>query len=53
MKTYKIDKNLRAFLKEVKGGQSLNLAVWATECLNARKMTFSDIEKCFVLGFEG
>ncbi len=50
--TYKLDKEIRAFLRKVKRGQSLNLAVWATKVLEARKMTFKDLEKMYNLGFD-
>ncbi len=47
-----LDRDLRAFLKEVRAGQCLALAAWAAKLLRAGAMTMADLERCFNLGFE-
>lgn len=47
-----LDKDLRAFLRECAGCQSLAISNWARRLLKAREMTLSDMERCLNLGFE-
>ncbi len=48
-----LDDALRDFLWEVRSGQSLALASWASRVLNRGLLTRYDLERCFILGFEG
>jgi hypothetical protein len=50
--TIRLDPDLRAFLKDVRACQCLALAAWAAKILRANAMTMSDLERCFVLGFQ-
>jgi hypothetical protein len=47
-----LDGDLRKFLREVRSGQCLALAAWATKILRARRMTMADLTRCVNLGFE-
>lgn len=46
-----LDKHMRSFLRTIKDGQSLNLAVWSNNLLVRGEMTMLDLEKLFRLGF--
>ena len=48
----KQDKDIKEFLKEVKGGQSLNLSVWANSILKRKnnEISMEELERCFSIG---
>ena len=48
-----LDDQLQEFLLEVRAGQSLALAVWASRVLKRGVLTMRELERCFALGFEG
>jgi hypothetical protein len=55
MDNVKQDKEIRAFLRRVRRGQSFNLAVWAGEILDRKNkmISMAELERLFGLGFEG
>ena len=48
-----LDDALHAFLGNVRSGQSLDLAAWAARVQKRGTLTMRELERCFVLGFEG
>ena len=48
-----VDDPLQEFLLEVRAGQSLALAAWASRVLKRGVLTMQELERCFALGFEG
>ena len=48
-----LDEALHAFLGSVRSGQSLDLAAWAARVQRRGTLSMRDLERCFVLGFEG
>ena len=48
-----LDDALYAFLGSVRSGQSLDLAAWAARVQKRGTLTMRELERCFVLGFEG
>ena len=52
MQTIKLDRDLRAFLRDCMNCQSPALAAWATRIMRANKMTVSDLARAINLGFE-
>jgi len=48
-----LDDQLQEFLLEVRAGQALALAAWASQVLKRGVLTMRELERCFALGFEG
>ena len=48
-----LDDALDSFLGSVRSGQSLDLAAWAARVQKRGTLSMRDLERCFVLGFEG
>ena len=48
-----LDDQIEEFLHEVRAGQSLALAAWASRVLKRGMLTMQELERCFALGFEG
>jgi hypothetical protein len=48
-----LDDQLQEFLLEVRAGQALALAAWASRVLKRGVLTMRELERCFSLGFEG
>ena len=48
-----LDDQLHEFLLDVRTGQSLALAAWASRVLKRGALTMRELERCFALGFEG
>jgi hypothetical protein len=49
--TLLLDECLIEALEEIRAGQSLNLAYWASNILEAGRISTNDLERLFNLGF--